>query len=101
MKSSVFVCQNCGFETPRWLGRCPSCGQWNTLVEEQRVARRTGKVNERVRVATTGTRPVRLSQVVSKSARRNSTGIGELDRVLGGGLVPGSLLLIGGEPGIG
>ncbi len=100
MKSSTFVCQNCGFETPRWLGKCPSCGQWNTMVEEQRVLKK-GKVNERVRVASTAARPVRLSQVGSKQAKRLATGIGELDRVLGGGLVPGSLLLIGGEPGIG
>ncbi len=100
MKNTAFVCQNCGFDTPRWLGKCPNCGQWNTLVEEQRVTQRR-KVNERVRVATTGTRPVKLSQVESKGAKRRSTGIGELDRVLGGGLVPGSLLLIGGEPGIG
>jgi DNA repair protein RadA/Sms len=100
MKSSAFVCQNCGFETPRWLGRCPSCGQWNSMVEEQRVTKK-GKANERVRVATAGSRPVKLKQVESRQARRLATGIGELDRVLGGGLVPGSLLLIGGEPGIG
>jgi DNA repair protein RadA/Sms len=100
MKSSAFVCQNCGFETARWLGKCPSCGQWNTLVEEQRVTKK-GKVNERVRVATAGAKPVRLSQVATKQAKRLATGITELDRVLGGGLVPGSLLLIGGEPGIG
>jgi DNA repair protein RadA/Sms len=100
VKKSVFVCQECGFETPRWLGRCPNCGQWNSLVEEQRATRKA-KVNERVTVATTGARPVKLSQVSTEQARRTGTGIAELDRVLGGGLVPGSMLLIGGEPGIG
>jgi len=100
MKLSAFICQNCGFETPRWLGRCPSCNQWNSLVEEHRAARRS-KVNERVRIAGAGARPVKLSQVEAKAASRCPTGLGELDRVLGGGLVPGSLLLIGGEPGIG
>jgi DNA repair protein RadA/Sms len=100
MKRSVFVCQECGFETPRWLGRCPNCGQWNTLVEEQRTARK-GKAGERVTVMTSGARPVKLSQVPTRPTPRTPTGIAELDRVLGGGLVPGSMLLVGGEPGIG
>ena len=100
MKSTAFVCQNCGFETPRWLGKCPGCGEWNSLVEEQRVTKK-GRTNERVRVATGGNRPVKLSQVAPQERQRIQTGIGELDRVLGGGLVAGSMLLIGGEPGIG
>ena len=100
MRKTAFVCQECGFETPRWLGRCPNCGQWNSLVEEQRAARRP-KTNERVRVQAEASRPVKLSQVSREQARRQATGITELDRVLGGGLVPGSVLLIGGEPGIG
>jgi len=100
VKKSTFVCQECGFETPRWLGRCPNCGQWNSLVEELRVAKKP-RLNERVRVAAGGSRPVRLSQVSAQQAQRRATGMVELDRVLGGGLVPGSVLLIGGEPGIG
>ena len=100
MKNTAFVCQSCGFETPRWLGKCPGCGEWNSLVEEQRVTKK-GRANERVRVATGGNRPVRLSQVAPQERQRIQTGIGELDRVLGGGLVSGSMLLIGGEPGIG
>ncbi len=95
---SVFVCQNCGQESPRWLGHCPGCGAWNTLVEELRPTRPPA---ERSRSGTTGARPVRLSQIAPQAQQRLATGIGELDRVLGGGLVPGSLLLIGGEPGIG
>ena len=98
MKSTAFVCQNCGFETARWLGRCPSCGRWNSLVEEERV-KKTGR-NRRVQTAQTA-KPVNLSAVAAQSKRRQLTGIAELDRVLGGGLVYGSLLLIGGEPGIG
>jgi DNA repair protein RadA/Sms len=100
MKATAFVCQNCGYETPRWLGKCPGCGEWNTLVEEQRATRK-GKANERVRVAPVAARPVKLGAIEAGRAKRIATGIGELDRVLGGGLVPGSLLLIGGEPGIG
>jgi DNA repair protein RadA/Sms len=100
VKSSIFVCQSCGQEAPRWLGKCPGCGQWNTMVEEQRALKK-GKVNERVRVATTGSRPVKLSQIAAERSKRTTTGIAELERVLGGGLVPGSMLLIGGEPGIG
>lgn len=97
MKTTAFVCQNCGYATARWLGRCPSCDQWNTLVEEERREKKPG----RNRRATTATRPVRLSEIASQQKRRQATGIPELDRVLGGGLVSGSLLLIGGEPGIG
>jgi len=100
VKRSVYVCQECGFETPRWLGRCLNCGQWNSLVEEQRSARKA-RGSERVTISTAGARPVRLAQVPTRPAPRTPTGIAELDRVLGGGLVPGSVLLVGGEPGIG
>ncbi|MFO7651018.1 MAG: DNA repair protein RadA [bacterium] len=101
-KSSVFVCQNCGHENPRWLGRCPECGEWNSLVEEQRAPRgKKTERNTRVSIGSSGARPVKLSDIAAQSARRIPTGTAELDRVLGGGLVPGSMLLIGGEPGVG
>ncbi len=91
---TAFTCNECGAESPKWLGRCPGCGEWNTLVEE---------VRERTpgRRAPVG-RPVRaLADVGLEEATRISTGLDEFDRVLGGGLVPGSLVLIGGEPGVG
>ncbi|MEO0079968.1 MAG: DNA repair protein RadA [candidate division WOR-3 bacterium] len=100
MRHTVFVCQNCGYETGRWLGRCPNCGEWNRLVEEERVAKKRERPG-RNRTALSGSKPQRLSELSSRPVRRQVTGIGELDRVLGGGLVPGSLLLLGGEPGIG
>ncbi|MFO7675181.1 MAG: DNA repair protein RadA [bacterium] len=96
--ATVFVCQDCGGESARWLGRCPACGAWNTLVEEQRAP--ASPVRNRRATGETA-RPVRLSEVRAARTARAPTGIGELDRVLGGGLVPGSLILIGGEPGIG
>jgi DNA repair protein RadA/Sms len=104
--ATVFVCQDCGGESPRWLGRCPACGAWNTLVEEQRAPARPAR-NRRAAAArsyggeSAPARPVRLADVSPGRNARAPTGIGELDRVLGGGLVPGSLILIGGEPGIG
>ena len=96
--ATVFVCQNCGGENPRWLGRCPSCGAWNALVEEKRAP---AKPTRNRRAAAEPVRPIRLAEVKAGRTSRTPTGIGELDRVLGGGLVPGSLILVGGEPGIG
>ncbi len=98
-QTSVFVCQNCGFDSLRWVGRCPNCGEWNTMVEEQRIVKPAAK-NKRVKVSAPS-RPVRLADVKPQQDRRMGIGIKELDRVMGGGLVPGSLLLFGGEPGIG
>jgi DNA repair protein RadA/Sms len=95
--TSVFACSACGAQTPKWHGQCPSCGEWNTLTEERapsggaRAARPAGPV----------ARPVPLREVSAERAPRLSTAIGELDMVLGGGLVPGSLVLLGGSPGIG
>ena len=93
---SVFTCAACGHESPKWHGRCPGCGDWNTLVEERPPARGASP-SRGARRAT----PVRLADVEAPALARLSSGIGELDRVLGGGLVPGSLVLIGGSPGIG
>src|SRR5215208_6236093 len=93
----VFVCSGCGHETPKWHGRCPGCGEWNTIVEEARVTPATRSRNASGALR----RPVPLGEVEAPAVARLSAGIGELDRVLGGGLVPGSLVLIGGSPGIG
>jgi DNA repair protein RadA/Sms len=96
--ATVYACSACGHESPKWHGRCPGCGEWSSLVEE---ARGTPAPAGRRRSAVTALRPVRLADVQTPRIDRLSTGIGELDRVLGGGLVPGSLVLIGGSPGIG
>ena len=96
---SVFYCTNCGNETPKWMGRCPGCGAFNTMEEHVEKAVSPGKV----RTAPVGTsrKPQRIQDVDSDGEIRFSTGMGELDRVLGGGAVSGSLVLVGGAPGIG
>ena len=94
---SVFFCQNCGYESSKWMGQCPSCHEWNTFVEEKVPERKAGSARRN----TSGNRPVKLNEVSLESAARTTTGIKELDRVLGGGIVQGSLMLIGGDPGIG
>ena len=102
---TVFTCGECGRREAKWLGHCPDCGAWDSFVEEMVAAAPRG----RGRGAKTGdgaggssaAGPVRLSEVVSSAAERFTSGIDELDRVLGGGIVPGSLVLVGGEPGIG
>jgi DNA repair protein RadA/Sms len=93
-RSAVFVCAQCGHESAKWHGRCPGCEEWNTLVEERPVA-------TPARSSVRSLKPIPLSEVQAPAVRRMQTGIGEFDRVLGGGLVPGSLVLIGGAPGIG
>ena len=94
---NIFTCQQCGMQSPKWLGKCPDCGQWNSLVEE------TVEVVKGSRPATVvpTSRPARLAEIALDEEDRRLCGIGEFDRVLGGGVVPGSLLLIGGDPGIG
>jgi DNA repair protein RadA/Sms len=88
-----FVCSECGNGSPRWLGKCPGCGAFGTLVEEAREASSTSTAQAKA--------PVPLREVQTSEAERISTGVPELDRVLGGGIVPGSLVLVGGEPGVG
>ncbi len=99
MARSHFVCSACGFQSPKWHGRCPGCEEWNSLVEEAPPVVEAAR-SARGRSAKAA-RPVRLADVESPELPRLSTDIAELDRVLGGGLVPGSLVLIGGAPGIG
>lgn len=96
---SVYVCQNCGNESVKWLGRCPSCGEWNTYVEE-RISKDTSSRPGLVDVSRHAV-PKPLREIESSNERRIDTAIGELNRILGGGIVPGSLILLGGEPGIG
>jgi DNA repair protein RadA/Sms len=99
---SRHVCRECGHEALAWTGRCPGCGEWNTLVERARPARGTRAAARRRAVAPAAApRPTPLREVTTPEVARLETGIGELDRVLGGGIVPGSLVLLGGSPGIG
>lgn len=95
---TVYLCQNCGAESPKWIGRCPSCKEWNTYHEEIVT---TGRSEGVLTISQVKKQPELLSQIKSDTYSRIKTGISELDRILGGGMVPGSLLLLGGEPGIG
>src|SRR4051812_16664340 len=96
--ATVFSCSACGHESPKWHGRCPGCEEWNTLVEERAPAKGSAK---RASGGGRGPKPVLLRDVRAPAVERLETGVGEFDRVLGGGLVPGSLVLLGGSPGIG
>jgi DNA repair protein RadA/Sms len=96
---SAFFCQNCGYETPKWLGKCPSCNEWNTFVEEL-IEKQVPQVVAFSKSGKTA-KPQPLQSIASKEHPRITLGDSELDRVLGGGIVPGSLVLFGGEPGIG
>ena len=99
---SRHVCRECGHEALAWTGRCPGCGEWNTLVEEARPSRTSSSGRRRGGAPrASAPRPVPLREVSAPAVARLETGIGELDRVLGGGIVPGSLILLGGSPGIG
>ncbi|HEX6140312.1 MAG TPA: DNA repair protein RadA [Candidatus Limnocylindria bacterium] len=100
---SVYVCQQCGTESPKWSGQCPSCAAWNTLVETvvARTPAAARKGGNRVALAVGAAQVSPIGEVSSAEAARLATGIGEVDRVLGGGFVPGSIVLFGGDPGIG
>ena len=99
-EKTVWFCTSCGNESPKWLGRCPACGEWNTMVEKT-VATGKPKKNAAAASRTGGHKPQSLSEIGSARESRISLGDQEIDRLLGGGLVEGSLVLIGGEPGIG
>jgi len=96
----VHRCQQCGATTPRWLGKCPDCGEWGSLVEELEVAVVLG-VRPALAIPADAPRPVPIAEIVAGETERRPTGVGEFDRVLGGGLVAGSVTLLGGEPGVG
>ncbi|WP_026474025.1 DNA repair protein RadA [Alkaliflexus imshenetskii] len=99
---TVFVCQNCGSESPKWIGKCYSCGEWNTYVEEIAiVGKQSGSLSASPSSASARTKPVPVNEVAVDQVPRIDTRIGEFNRVLGGGMVPGALVLLGGEPGIG
>ena len=103
-KKSIFFCQNCGHEEAKWLGQCPACGEWNTFVEEKLdsgITKGTTAGSRSVRESVREAKVVPLTEVSADDDARCRTGIRELDRVLGGGIVPGSLVLVGGDPGIG
>ena len=95
-RSTAFFCKECGYETSKWMGQCPGCGQWNTLVE----APVESSVKKGISVLTQGGQavPVRVSQIDTESENRFTSGLAELDRVLGGGIVTGSMVLVGGDP---
>lgn len=98
-KKNEFVCQSCGYISPKYLGRCPNCGEWNTLVEE--IIQEKPTRHSRVSLTGETTKPEKLDKIVFKKETRVKTELDELNRVLGGGVVPGSMVLIGGDPGIG
>ena len=94
-KGSVFFCGECGYESTKWLGKCPACGSWNTMLEQKKISSVLSINN------LTYAHAIPLADVTTTASGRVSSGIGELDRVLGGGIVPGSVTLLGGDPGIG
>ena len=97
--NTIFLCQNCGYESRKWLGKCPECGEWNSLVEERVVATKKGK--GRAGFVLHEAKAVAYGEIESQDDVRVSSGVTEFDRVLGGGIVPGTLVLLGGDPGIG
>ena len=99
-QKSLYVCQNCGYESVKWYGKCPTCGEWNTMEEQQPIALTSKKSSpSRTRAAISSIQ--KLSEINSDIETRLTSGIKEFDRVLGGGIVEGSLVLLSGDPGIG
>lgn len=98
---SLWFCSSCGNESPKWMGRCPACGEWNTMVEAPAEAKGTAASKGSPSARMERRKPQHLKEIDYSNEARMSLGMGEVDRILGGGMVPGSLVLIGGEPGIG
>ena len=88
---TVFVCSSCGYESPKWMGKCPACNEWNSFYEEKVVSSASSKSGAKKEIS----KPIELNKIERKSESKISTGFNELDRVLGGGLVNGSLILLG------
>ena len=99
--STVFFCKECGYESGKWMGQCPVCKEWNSFVEEPAASAKKSQVSGAVRIPGRGAAPVRISEISVEDQDRTTTGFEELDRVLGSGIVKGSLVLVGGDPGIG
>lgn len=99
--TSAFFCQDCGYESSKWMGQCPACHTWNSFVEERITTKTASASGGGKRTAAGNVRPALLKEVSGQKEERFATGIEEFDRVLGGGIVPGSLTLVGGDPGIG
>src|SRR5881275_1651859 len=97
--NSNFICQSCGYESRKWLGKCPECGEWNSLVEERVVTTKKGRGGNGFRVREA--KAIAYAEIEPQDDVRISSGVTEFDRVLGGGIVPGTLVLLGGDPGIG
>lgn len=101
-EKTAYVCTNCGYDSPKWIGKCPSCGEWNTFVEQKVGKSKSNSAALSAGLgASSGTSPISMSRIVTEDEPRINLYDPELNRVLGGGLVPGSLTLLGGEPGIG
>ncbi|MDD7267506.1 MAG: DNA repair protein RadA [Lachnospiraceae bacterium] len=100
-KATAFFCSDCGFESAKWMGRCPSCGAWSTMVEEPVSPKKSGTGGGSRWLQSHTEKPIALNAVSTEASDRIRTGMEELDQVLGGGIIPGSLLLVGGDPGIG
>src|SRR5437763_5025054 len=98
-QNTIFICQSCGYQSRKWLGKCPECGEWNSLVEERVVTTKKGGTRNGFRLQEA--KAVAYTEIESQDDVRVSSGVTEFDRVLGGGIVPGTLVLIGGDPGIG
>ncbi len=98
---TIFSCQSCGYQTPKWMGKCPDCGQWHSFTEETVAPRQAKRAEETTMSGKGAPVPVPIDAITIENEQRLFTGISEFDRVLGGGVVPGTLVLIGGDPGIG
>src|SRR5438105_11739336 len=98
-KNTIFICQSCGYQSRKWLGKCPECGEWNSLVEERVVTTKKGVGRNGFRLQEA--KAIAYTEIEPQDDVRISSGVTEFDRVLGGGIVPGTLVLLGGDPGVG